>query len=60
MRTIYVPIPDGTAERLQELARRELRDPKAQAAILLAEAVERAIRKAERRDAVTAARRDAR
>ena len=54
MRTIYVPIPDGTAERLQELARRELRDPKAQAAILLAEAVERAIRKAERGDAAAA------
>ncbi len=42
MRSIYVPLPEGTADRLWELARRELRDPKAQAAVLILEGLERA------------------
>lgn len=42
MRSIYVPLPEGTADRLRELARRELRDPKAQAAVLIIEGLRRA------------------
>lgn len=42
MRSIYVPLPEGTADRLRELARRELRDPKAQAAVLILEGLRRA------------------
>ena len=42
MRSIYVPLPEGTADRLWELARREMRDPKAQAAVLILEGLRRA------------------
>lgn len=42
MRSIYVPLPEGAADRLRELARRELRDPKAQAAVLILEGLRRA------------------
>lgn len=42
MRSIYVPLPEGAAERLRELARRELRDPKAQAARLILDGLDRA------------------
>ncbi len=35
MRSIYVPLPEGVADRLRELARREMRDPKAQATWLI-------------------------
>lgn len=35
MRSIYVPLPEGAADRLRELARRELRDPREQAAWLI-------------------------
>ena len=42
MRSIYVPLPDGAADRLRELARRELRDPKAQATRLILDGLERA------------------
>ena len=42
MRSIYVPLPEGTADRLRELARRELRDPKEQAAWLILDGLRRA------------------
>ena len=35
MRSIYVPLPEGAADKLRELARRELRDPREQAAWLI-------------------------
>ena len=35
MRAIYVPLPEGAADRLRELARREMRDPREQAAWLI-------------------------
>jgi hypothetical protein len=35
MRAIYVPLPEGAADRLRELARRELRDPREQATWLI-------------------------
>jgi hypothetical protein len=35
VRSIYVPLPDVAIERLREMARRELRDPKAQASYLI-------------------------
>ena len=35
MRAIYVPLPEGAADRLRELAQREMRDPKAQATWLI-------------------------
>jgi hypothetical protein len=35
MRSIYVPLPGGAVDRLRELARRELRDPREQAAWLI-------------------------
>lgn len=35
MRNIYVPLPEGAAEQLRTLARREMRDPKAQATWLI-------------------------
>lgn len=42
MRSIYVPLPEDATDRLVELARRELRDPKAQAAVLILEGLRRA------------------
>lgn len=35
MRSIYVPLPEEAADRLRELARREMRDPREQAAWLI-------------------------
>ena len=35
MRSIYVPLPEGAIDRLRELARRELRRSKSQAAYLI-------------------------
>lgn len=42
MRSIYVPLPEGAADRLRELARRELRDPKEQATWLILDGLKRA------------------
>jgi hypothetical protein len=42
MRSIYVPLPDGVADKLRQLARRELRDPKEQAAWLILDGLRRA------------------
>lgn len=42
MRSIYVPLPEGAADRLRELARRELRDPKEQATWLILDGLRRA------------------
>ena len=42
MRSIYVPLPEGATDLLWELARREMRDPKAQAAVLILEGLSRA------------------
>ena len=42
MRSFYVPLPEAAADRLRELATRELRDPKAQAAVLILEGLRRA------------------
>jgi hypothetical protein len=42
MRAIYVPLPEGAADRLRELARRELRDPKSQATYLILDGLKRA------------------
>ena len=42
MRSIYIAIPDEAADRLRELARRELRSPRQQAAILVLAGLERA------------------
>jgi hypothetical protein len=42
MRSIYVPLPPGVGEQLIELATRELRDPKAQAAVLIIDGLKRA------------------
>lgn len=42
MRSIYVPLPEGAADRLRELATRQLRDPKDQAAWLILDGLERA------------------
>lgn len=42
MRSIYVPLPEGASDRLRELARRELRDPKEQAAWLILDGLKRA------------------
>lgn len=54
MRNLYVPLSDAALARLRELAAIEQRNPKAQASILLAEALERALRRAERREAPVA------
>jgi hypothetical protein len=35
MRSIYVPLPEEAADQLRELARREMRDPREQAAWLI-------------------------
>ncbi len=42
MRSIYVPLPEDVADRLRELARRELRDPREQAVWLTVEGLRRA------------------
>lgn len=42
MRAIYVPLPEGVADRLRELARREFRDPREQATWLILEGLRRA------------------
>lgn len=42
MRSIYVPLPEGAGERLRELARRELRDPREQATWLILDGLRRA------------------
>lgn len=42
MRSIYVPLPEAATDRLWELARREMRDPKAQAAVLILDGLRRA------------------
>ena len=44
MRTLYVQIPEAELARLAELARREYRDPRAQAAHLIVEGLRRALR----------------
>ncbi|HEY5520795.1 MAG TPA: hypothetical protein VIK08_09060 [Candidatus Limnocylindrales bacterium] len=41
-RSIYVPLPEGASAALRDLARRELRDPRAQAAMLVIEGLRRA------------------
>jgi len=41
MRAIYVPLPEGVADRLRELARREMRDPREQAAWLILDGLRR-------------------
>jgi hypothetical protein len=51
LRRVTIAITEAEHERLAELAAREHRVPKALAAILLAEAVERAMRRVERRKA---------
>jgi len=42
MRSIYIAIPDEAADKLRELARREFRAPRQQAAILVLAGLERA------------------
>ena len=42
MRSLYVPLPEDATVRLRELARRELRDPREQAAWLILEGLKRA------------------
>lgn len=42
MRSIYVPLPEGAADRLRELSRRELRDPREQATWLILDGLRRA------------------
>ncbi len=42
MRCIYVPLPEEAADPLRELARRELRTPRAQACVLILEGLRRA------------------
>lgn len=42
MRSIYVPLPEDAGDRLRELARRELRDPREQAAWLILDGLRRA------------------
>jgi predicted transcriptional regulator len=48
MRSVTVSLPDEAADRLIELAEREARRPKDQAAVLLIAAVRRAARRAAR------------
>lgn len=58
MAQIYVRLTDATLEQLRELARRELRDPRDQAAVLIRDALARAGLTAEReRAAPTSERR---
>jgi hypothetical protein len=42
IRTIVVPVPEGAADQLRDLARRELRTPRAQACVLILEGLRRA------------------
>jgi len=42
VRSIYVPLPEGAAARLRELARREVRDPREQATFLILDGLRRA------------------
>jgi len=42
MRSIYIALPDEAADRLRELARRELRSPRQQATVLVLAGLERA------------------
>ena len=42
MRAIYVSLPEGAAEKLLELARREVRDPREQATWLVLDGLRRA------------------
>jgi hypothetical protein len=42
VRSIYVPLPEGAADRLREMAQREMRDPKAQASWLILDGLKRA------------------
>lgn len=42
MRTIVVPVPEDAADQLRDLARRELRTPRAQACVLILEGLRRA------------------
>ena len=42
MRAIYVPLPEGVASKLRELARREYRDTHAQATVLIVDGLRRA------------------
>jgi hypothetical protein len=41
MRTIVVPVPESVAERIAAIARAEFRTPKAQAVVLIIEALSR-------------------
>lgn len=41
MRSLYVSVPDDTAEKLRRLAARERRAPRQQAAVLLMDALSR-------------------
>lgn len=51
MRTIVVPIPEDVAERVAEIARAEFRTPRAQAVVLLIEALSRHVSATERKTA---------
>lgn len=42
MRNLYVRLPDAAVDGLRELGRREMRDPKQQAAALILEGLRRA------------------
>jgi hypothetical protein len=42
MRSIYIAIPDDAADKLRELARREFRAPRQQAAVLVLEGLKKA------------------
>jgi hypothetical protein len=42
MRTMLVPVPEDAADQLRDLARRELRTPRAQACVLILEGLRRA------------------
>jgi hypothetical protein len=55
VRSIYVPLPEGVADRLRELARRELRDPREQATWLILDGLRRAGLEPELRPAERAA-----
>jgi len=43
MTSLYIAIPTEAAEKLRELAHRDLRSPRNQAAVLLVEAIHRAV-----------------
>jgi hypothetical protein len=50
VRNIYVPLPEDAVERLRELATRELRGTKDQAAWLILEGLRRSEEQADRSD----------